>query len=529
MRQRWPVLFLWLLVAAAPGADVWQATPPAVRTAAAPPATLQRIADLVGGDDPAAAKAAVDTALASYPSDAALHNLAGVVSARQDAYAAAEVHFKTAIRLAPQSAGPYENLGRLYQERSGVDDEARAKALTTYRQLLRVDPHNVEGLYQAAFLLALEGQFAESRELVGRLPDDVRARPQALAVLAADLAGLSDRAAAAEVVSRLAAHPDLSAEDVTSVLPALDRASDDRAAQALFEALDGRGLATPQLLHRLGRIHATHGRFVEANAVLDRAARGEPSVPILLDLARMNDKLGKRQRALGYLAHARALDPDNATTHFLFGVICVKLNLGAEAYDALTKAVALEPDNALANYALGAVSIHRHDPSEAIPHFKKYVQLVPDDPRGKFALGAARFYSNLFEEARQDLMQATHAPETAAGAHYLLARIARQTNDLDRARRELDEALRANPDYADAWAELGLVRLRMRRYAEAEQSLERALAIDAENYTATLNLATLYARTKDPRQKDLKRRLNVLQEKRADTAQDFLRIIEVVP
>jgi tetratricopeptide (TPR) repeat protein len=523
------LLLLSLLSAVPLEGNARQATPPAAETAAAPPATLQRVADLVGGDDLAAAKAAVDAALASHPSDPALHNLAGVVSARQEAYAAAESHFKTAIELAPQSAGPYENLGRLYQERSSVDDKARVKALTTYRQLLRVDPRNVEGLYQASFLLAIQGQFAESRELVARLPDDVRERPQALAVLAADLAGLSDRQAAATVVSKLAAHPDLSAEDVTRMLPALDHAPDDQTAQALFEALDRRGLAGPPVLHRLGRIHAAHGRYVEAHAVLDRAAQGIPSVPILLDLARVSDELGDERRALGYLAHARELDPENATTHFLFGLICVELDLGREAYDALTKAVALDPENALANYALGAVSIHRRDASEAVPHFEKYVQLVPDDPRGKFALGAARFYSNLFDEARQDLLQAAQAPETAAGAHYLLARIARQTNDLETAARELDEALRVEPDHADAWAELGLVRLRMGQYAESERSLERALAIDAENYSATLNLAKLYARTKDPRQAELRRRLDGLQEKRAGAAQDFLRIIEVVP
>ncbi|MGH9160312.1 MAG: tetratricopeptide repeat protein [Vicinamibacteraceae bacterium] len=348
-------------------------------------------------------------------------------------------------------------------------------------------------------------------------------------MLAADLAGLSERQAAAGVVSRLAAHPELSVQDVASVLPALDRAPEDETAQALFEALDDRGLATQALLHRLGRIHAAHDRFVDAHAVLERAAREAPSAPILLDLARVSDKLGELRQALGYLAHARELDPENAATHFLFGVICVKLDLGREAYDALTKAVALDPDNALATYALGAVSIHRRDPSEAIPRFEKYVQLVPDDPRGRFALGAARFYSNLFDEARQDLEQAAKAPETEAGARYLLARIARQTNDLETAARELDEVLRAAPDHADAWAELGLVRLRMGQHADAERSLERALAIDPENYAATMNLAKLYARTKDPRQEVLKRRLDTLQEKRADTAQDFLRIIEVVP
>ncbi|MGH9160313.1 MAG: hypothetical protein ACRD2X_10050 [Vicinamibacteraceae bacterium] len=109
MTRRILVLLLLPLVAAAATAESRQT---ATRGAAAAPATLQRIADLVG-DDLAAAKAAVDAALASYPSDAALHNLAGVVSARQEASAAAESHFKTAIRLAPRSAGPYDNLGRL--------------------------------------------------------------------------------------------------------------------------------------------------------------------------------------------------------------------------------------------------------------------------------------------------------------------------------------------------------------------------------------------------------------------------------
>ena len=104
----------------------------------------------------------------------------------------AESHFQAAIKLAPRSPGPYENLGRLYQERAGVDPDARGKALRTYRALVAVDPTNTEGLYQLAFLQALAGQFRESRALLDRLPKDVRGRPQALAVLVADLAGQGD-------------------------------------------------------------------------------------------------------------------------------------------------------------------------------------------------------------------------------------------------------------------------------------------------------------------------------------------------
>ena len=86
----------------------------------------------------------------------------------------------------------------------------------------------------------------------------------------------------------------------------------------------------------------------------------------------------------GYLAHARSLEPNNAAVHFMFGIICVELNLGAEAYESMKKAMALDPENPQINYVMGAVSIHRHEPAEAIPYFEKYVALKPDDPEGSF-------------------------------------------------------------------------------------------------------------------------------------------------
>jgi tetratricopeptide (TPR) repeat protein len=102
-------------------------------------------------------------------------------------------------------------------------------------------------------------------------------------------------------------------------------------------------------------------------------------------------------------------------------------------------------------------------------------------------------------------------------------------NDLDTARQELDLALRANQRYADAWAELGLVQTRSAQYADAEQSLGKALAIEPHHYAATFNLSTLYSKTKDPRRDEQAARLAALQEQRAAQAQEFLRIIEVSP
>ena len=177
----------------------------------------------------------------------------------------------------------------------------------------------------------------------------------------------------------------------------------------------------------------------------------------------------------------------------------------------------------------GGGQLHRHESSESVPYFEKYVRLQPDDPRGRFALGVARFYSNDLGGARRDLAEVAERPETAAGANYFLARITRQSSQLDEARRYVDRSIQANPSYADAWAELGLLQTRAGQFAEAEASLQKALSLDAENYQATVNLTALYTRTRDPRRDAQAARLDALQKKREDRAQDFLRMIEVVP
>ena len=497
--------------------------------AAAPPATLRQIALLLEGDHVDAAGVEIDVALREHPSDPALHNYAGIVHAQRGVVDRAESHFEKAIRLAPRSPAAYENLGRLYQEHAAAVPDAARRALDVYERLLGVDPGNIEGLYQRAFLLALQGRFAESHAHAARLPDAVRRSSQVLALAAVALAGVGDVKGAAEAVDALARTPEFAPEDVRSMAPAFVHLPGSEVPRQLLELLDRGGMAAPGDLQSLGELYARAGRFGEARAALERASAGGATVPLLVELARTAVKLADHKGALGYLAHARALEPENASVQFLFGMVCVELNLGAEAYESLRRAVRLSPDDPLINYAMGAVAMTRREPGESVPYLEKYTRLVPDDIRGRFALGAAHFYGNDFAAARPYLEQAARHAQTEAGARYFLARMARQTHDLDTARREIDASLRANPALADAWAELGLLQTRAGEYEEAERSLAKALAIDPGNYPATVNLATLFARTRDPRREAQAARLGELQEKRAARAQEFLRMIEVVP
>ena len=87
---------------------------------------------------------------------------------------------------------------------------------------------------------------------------------------------------------------------------------------------------------QLGRYYQRQEELPQAREVLERAEQaGSPSVEILLELARVAYQQHDREGTLGYLAHARDLDPKNAGIHFFFGVVCIELNLPLEARKSL--------------------------------------------------------------------------------------------------------------------------------------------------------------------------------------------------
>ncbi len=374
-------------------------TPTRSSASVAPRAVLEAIAAALGRDDVAAAGTAVEPALVSYPEDPVVHNLAGVIEARRGESRAAQDHFERAIQLQPGAPAAYVNLGRLLQERAVTDPVAPTAALAVYARLLAIEPQQPEALFQTARLEALAGRFDAARLAIDRLREPARGRPAVLALRAVVEAGSGDTDGARRSVAALAAHPELTREDIAAVLPALSRVpapgtehrNEQRTEQAMLELVERRGWATPATLRRLAAIETAGGHHREARAWLEKAAaRGVPDAALLIELARAAFKAGDAEGSLGYLAHARDLEPTNVAVHFLFGIVCVELNLGAEAHESLAKAVALAPDDPDVNYAMGAVSLHRHEPSEALPYFEAYRRLRPGDPRGRFALGAAK-------------------------------------------------------------------------------------------------------------------------------------------
>jgi tetratricopeptide (TPR) repeat protein len=480
--------------------------------------------------DRAGARGTLAAALRAFPAHPVLQNFLGVVEAQDGHYAAAEAHFQGALRAAPRYTDASLNLGRLYQENVARDPGALRKALATYEAVLAYDPKHTESLYQSAVVRRAAGDFKGSLERITRLPAEERARAQVLALRLADEVGAGRHAEADRSMEALLERPDLTEPDVLAILPGLVAGGAPERAIRLLERVRARGLASETGLRRLAEGYEATRRLDAARDALEAVAGLRPAdVPLLLDLARVAQGAGDRQGALGYLAHARGLDPKDARVHFLFGMLCVELGLGVEAYNSLKEAVRLDPGNAAVNYAMGAVALHRRDPSEAVPFFKKYAELTPGDPRGALAVGLAFFQARDFAAARPELARAAQSPFTQAAAQYFLARIAAEEGDLDAALDLLGKALAREPAYADAWAERGFVHFRRREMAEAEKDLQRSLELDPDNHLGNLHLLALYQRTKDARQEAQARRVQELDARREEQTEEFRRVIQVQP
>jgi tetratricopeptide (TPR) repeat protein len=465
-----------------------------------------------------------------YPSDPGFANLLGIVEAQQGNYTAAEKSFHIALKREPKFTGASLNLGRLYQENSAVDSNARRKALEVYLGVLAYDPKNAEANYQSAALMLEQGKYGDSLEHISRLPEEKQTSAQGLSILCADYAGLGRRERTEDAAARLLSNPNFSVPDAQQALLGLRAGKRDDLVVALLESLQKRQQLPLEMLRALGLAYEGTGRLGEARAALEKSITPESlRVGSLLELARIARKQQDYQGSLGYLAHARDLEPHNAGIHYYFGLVCMDLNLVAEARDSFEKAVKIEPENPEYNYAMGATSTFRHDPGEAVPYFEKYLQLKPQDPRGKLALGAALFRAKDYDAAVPRLKEATRIPEIATTAHYYLGAIAVQERRLDEAHIELEQALKSKPDYADALAELGQYYLVQKDYSQAEKQIRRALEIDADHYSANFYLLTLYSRTGDARQKAQSKRFDDLKKLLAEKMQEFLRIVEVRP
>jgi tetratricopeptide (TPR) repeat protein len=512
----------------------WRSALLALPFAPSQPADLERtlttIQESIEAGNLDGARHSIARALERRPNEAGLLNLRGVVNAKEQKIAAARADFERAVHLDAHLTPAWQNLARACQLLASSDGSAISCAINAWSRVLLDRPGDMEARTSMATLDLWRGNFTESLEQLKTLPQTESSRASVLALRCADLAGLDRLGAAHEVAVRLARAPDFTEDDAATVFPVLKSPKAAPLVATLVEALDTRNAASVSSLRQLAVAYEQLNRTADARKLLERIAGLEPhNAQHLIELARLAYMQRDKEGALGYLAHARDLTPNDAQVHFLFGMIAAEMDLPVEAHWSLERALALDPQNAKYNYAMGTVALTSRDASSAIPYFETYIAAEPQDPRGHFALGAACFASGDYDRARKEMELVRTGANTAAGAEYFLARIARLDEKLGEAAEHIERSIKILPSVAESYAELARIRLRQGLTEQAQAALDRALSLDADSFQANATLLALYQRTHDPRAEEQAARLRKLDAVRSKRQELMLRTIEVRP
>jgi tetratricopeptide (TPR) repeat protein len=117
--------------------------------------------------------------------------------------------------------------------------------------------------------------------------------------------------------------------------------------------------------------------------------------------------------------------------------------------------------------------------------------------RNDFTYGMAMFQHGYLDQAAASFQQVIATKPDNADAYYNLGTLRLGQNDPAQARSYLEQALRLKPDYPEAWNNLGMIAAQSGNPDEAIRDFQKALAQRPKYVTVLLNLGNLYRRDRD--------------------------------
>ena len=245
---------------------------------------------------------------------------------------------------------------------------------------------------------------------------------------------------------------------------------------------------TADAYSNLGRVLVQLERLDEAETELRTALARDPRhVNALQNLGEALRKGGRHDDAIEAYRRAVEADAGLVAGHAGLGTALFDAGRHAEAVAALDEALVLEPEGRFAgelSLLAGRAARELGRPGAAGAHFRRAAALAPDRTEPLMALAGLLFTQGRAGEAAEHLRRArAMRPDDPAVLHNA-AEALRQGGRRDGAIATYREALRIDPGFAPAHVGLGAALVDAERYAEAFESLSRAVALDMDAATA---------------------------------------------
>jgi Flp pilus assembly protein TadD len=210
---------------------------------------------------------------------------------------------------------------------------------------------------------------------------------------------------------------------------------------------------------------------------------------------------GRLADAVVVLHEVVAADPGNVDARTLLGTTLAIQGRRSESIEQLNEVVRLRPDSPKAYNTLGMVLSRFVEVKAARGAFEKALDLDPNLAEARVNLALLLAQSGDFKQAGEQLDRAIQLQgdtRPAAYSHYLRARTWVAQKEMGKAASELEIAVKLRPDYAKAWSDLGGVQRLGGDAKGAQQSLERAVALDPDDETTQYRLGLQCLENREP-------------------------------
>ncbi|MDR1239600.1 MAG: tetratricopeptide repeat protein [Treponema sp.] len=252
----------------------------------------------------------------------------------------------------------------------------------------------------------------------------------------------------------------------------------------LVEAIDLEP-AKAEFHYNIGNIHKQLGNLKAASMAYARVVELDPAfVPAYNNLGTIYDQLKEYDRAFAVFRKGLALDRNNPTLHFNYGVALEANGLLKEAAEEYQSSIRSKPGWLDPMNNLGIVLFKQGQHGKAMATFNRILAADPLNAEARNNMGVVLADQGRTKEAIQSYRQAIEADPKYMKAVVNLERVLEDSGSFADAIVELEKLIKLNPQTADARTRLAGLYLKMDRCPEALEEARAALEQDPENTQA---------------------------------------------
>ena len=396
-------------------------------------ARLENAATLIRDHRIAEAEQQLNSILRTAPNEAAALNLLGTIRAQQGRLNEAETLLTRASKIDPSFVPVHMNLAFLY-----VLKNVPEKTISELKEVVKLEPDNIEANYRLARLLLSRGQTDESIAVIEKVKSSTQS--VVFLTLLGDAYFKKGDPGKAEEKYLLARAAQKNNADAILGLAKVSQARGEtqNALTYLSQAREAAG-DSPDLLYKVGVAALAIGIFDEAMSDLEQAVKLKPDEPAYL-IALGAAWLKKPDLFAGEQAFRRVLElqPDNAQAQMYLGYVLYKQKKFSDAKPYLEKTIKADPNIPEPFYYLGLIVQEENEDEQAVALLGKAILVSPSFANAHVALGASYLKLKDYPRAQKELELGAKLNPDDSKAHYQLAVLYARLKDPQRARAEME-------------------------------------------------------------------------------------------